>query len=160
MTRIGVISDTHLSMASETFRNHMENLFAGVNMLIHAGDMTALPVFEYLSTWRLHAVLGNMDGYELEALLPRKKTIEIEGKKIGIVHGRGTPQGITEVALSEFQDVDVIVCGHSHQPLVVKKRATWIFNPGAYKPSYAKGGSAGIMEIGEKIMFKHISIPS
>ncbi len=62
-----------------------------------------------------------MDDFDLYNLLPEKRIEKYHGQRIGIIHGKGPPQGIEDVVLREFQDVDLIIFGHSHVPLETKK---------------------------------------
>jgi predicted phosphodiesterase len=62
------------------------------------------------------------------------------------------------VVFTEFKDVDVIIFGHSHIPLNIKKEDVFMFNPGAFKSFYAHAGTVGIMEIEKEIKFKHIEV--
>ncbi len=41
MLRIGVLSDTHLNKPNDEFKTTVERVFSGVDIVIHAGDMTA-----------------------------------------------------------------------------------------------------------------------
>jgi len=159
MLRIGVLSDTHLGKMSRESKQKIRDLFRDVTVLIHAGDMTSMEVYTYLNNWDCKAVLGNMDDAELKPLLPDKRVEEIGGKKIGIIHGRGAPHGIENVVYKEFQDVDMIIFGHSHIPLLTRKENVILFNPGAFKSSYSYPGSAGIIEISDnEIHCQHITI--
>lgn len=156
MTRIGILSDTHMTKVDEDFKRIIKNLFHGVDMIIHAGDMTSTAVYDYLSNWKLKAVTGNMDDFSLAAQLPDKRVEEVEGKRIGIMHGRGGPYGIEGLVLKEFAGVDVIVFGHSHIPLYTVKEGIILFNPGSFKSSYGHPGTVGIMEINDGISAKHV----
>jgi uncharacterized protein len=158
MIRVGVLSDTHMTIVNSDFRRIMKTMFHDVDMVFHAGDMTSMEVFDYLSNWDLRAVRGNMDDFKLKALLPDKRIEEIEGMRIGIMHGRGSPDGIEELVLSEFQGVDLIVFGHSHVPASVVRKGTRLFNPGSLRGSYSYPGSVGIIEIDSGIQLKHLSV--
>jgi len=158
MVKIGVLSDTHLESVTEDFKRHITHAFPDIDVMLHAGDMTSMVVFEFLNNWDIRAVRGNMDDADLHSLLPEKRIEEIYSKKIGIVHGRGAPFGIEDTVYSEFQDVDVVVYGHSHIPLFSKRGKTFIFNPGAYKASYMNKGTFGIIEIRDDIKFTHIEV--
>jgi hypothetical protein len=91
--KIAVISDTHLAHPTEGFKRHMKTLFGDVDIVLHAGDMTSSSVFDYLSNWDLRAVRGNMDDFDLAARLPESRVEEIAGRRIGIIHGWGSPRG-------------------------------------------------------------------
>lgn len=156
--KIGVLSDTHLTSVTEDFKKMLKKQFGDVDMIIHGGDMTSVAVYDHLSNWELRAVRGNMDDYELEALLPVKRVELIMGKKIGIIHGRGSPHTIEDVVFGEFKDIDIIVFGHSHVPANVRRGGVIMFNPGSYRGSYLHKGTVGIIEIGNEITFRHIEV--
>jgi putative phosphoesterase len=159
MFRVGVISDTHLGKATNDFKEKLQRLFDNVGMIIHAGDMTGIEVYDYLCNWELKAVRGNMDDFGVKAILPEKRIEEVMGKRIGIIHGRGSPHGIENLVFSQFKDVDVIIFGHSHIPLNIKKEDVFMFNPGAFRGSYSYKGTVGMMEIEDEIILRHIEIP-
>jgi uncharacterized protein len=156
--KIGILSDTHLTHITEDFKETTKRVFDGVDMIIHAGDMTGISVFNYLSNWELKAVRGNMDDFDLYNLLPEKRIENIMGKNIGIIHGKGPPSGIENLVLREFQNVDLIIFGHSHIPLEAKKEGTLLFNPGSYRRSYSYHGTVGIAEVADNISLRHIQI--
>ena len=158
MIQIGVLSDTHITEANREFRRIVETMFRDVDILIHAGDMTSVEVFDYLSEWNLKAVRGNMDDFKLKSLLPDKRVEEIEGVRIGIMHGRGGPEGIMDLVLDEFTGVDLIVFGHSHVPVNGMKNGTRLFNPGSLRGRYSYPGSAGIIVIDREIKLRHLSV--
>jgi putative phosphoesterase len=155
---IGVLSDTHLVRVTDDFRRTVETVFRHVDMIIHAGDMTGMAVYDYLSNWQIVAVRGNMDDHDLRVALPEKRVEDVAGKRIGIVHGRGTPYGIEHLVYGEFDDVDVIIYGHSHIPQHTRIGKTVLFNPGTFRGYHMRTGTAGIMEIGTDISFHHIDL--
>jgi len=152
--RIGVLSDTHLSRPTDDFKTTIGRLFSKVDMVIHAGDMTSVLVYDYLSNWDLRAVAGNMDDHDLRAVVPEKRIEEVSGRKIGIVHGRGSPLGLERVVLGEFSGVDVIVFGHSHIPLNTMRGRVHLCNPGSYRSSK----TVGMLEVGDEIKFRLIEM--
>ena len=158
--KIGVLSDTHLTSVTEDFKKMLKGQFSDVDVIIHGGDMTSIAVYDYLSNWNLKAVRGNMDDHDLGALLPVKRIETIMGKRIGIIHGRGSPHTIEDVVSGEFRDVDIIVFGHSHVPANMKRGGVAMFNPGSYRGSYSHKGTVGMIEIdkGGEITFRHIEV--
>ncbi len=158
MIKLGIISDTHLNRITDEFDNAMKNIFRDVDVIIHAGDMTSLSIYDYLSNWDIRAVRGNMDDLELQNYLPEKRIEEIEGKKIGVIHGRGSPYGLSDLVFKEFQHVDIIIFGHSHIPFYEKKGNVGMFNPGSYKGLAGQPGTVGIIEIGDSLRFEHINV--
>lgn len=159
MTKIGVLSDSHLSHITEEFKDIVRTVFHDADLIIHAGDMVSRPVYEYLSNWDLRAVMGNMDDLELQSLVPRRRIEVIEGRRVGIVHGRGAPHGIEQVVLSEFTEVDMVVFGHSHVPTYKRKGNLILFNPGALRNPATGKKTVGIIEIGTEIVCRHVEVP-
>ena len=158
MLKIGVISDTHLDKVSDEFKNIIKMVFHDIDMIIHSGDMTSRAVYDYFSNWDLRAVRGNMDDFDLSDILPEKRVEEIGGKKIGIIHGRGSPYGLSDLVFKEFQYVDIIIFGHSHVPFHKRKGNVEMFNPGAFKGSPGQAGTIGLIEIGEEVRLTHIKV--
>ena len=158
-TRIGVISDTHLVEITDRFKGIVETLLAGVDMILHAGDMVSPSVLDFLQGCECHAVQGNMDFKELKAVLPRSKVIRVGGRRVGLIHGWGSPEGLEDRILEELPDADVIVYGHSHVPASHFRRGVFFFNPGtACGYSFEGSNTIGILELGEEILGKIIEV--
>jgi len=143
--KIGVVSDTHVTSFAEV-PDRILHALAGVDLIIHAGDFVARDVLDGLKQLgEVKAVQGNMDSEELKQLLPEKEILEIKGKRIGIIHGWGSPYGIDERVGGMFDDVDIIVYGHSHHSQNEVKNGILFFNPGRAKNSF------GILTIGKEV---------
>lgn len=150
MIRIGVISDTHLNRTEPFIGEIVGRYFQAVDMFIHTGDMVCFGVldFFYATGKPVHAVSGNMDLMEVKSMYPVKKIIKVEGIRIGMVHGWGSPGGIRQRILGEFSDVDAIVYGHTHQPFSAFEAGIFFFNPGSPTDSrFTNAGSVGIIEV-------------
>ncbi|OGO06757.1 MAG: hypothetical protein A2Z76_03575 [Chloroflexi bacterium RBG_13_56_8b] len=143
--KIGVLSDSH----ADSFAQLPDKILATlteVDLIIHAGDFVAKDVLEGLKQLgEIKAVWGNMDSDEIKRILPEKELLEIEGKKIGIIHGWGSPHGIDERVGNVFSRVDIIVYGHSHYPQNETKKGILFFNPGQARNSF------GILTIGAEV---------
>jgi putative phosphoesterase len=66
-------------------------------------------------------VAGNNDGPELVERFGRRKVVEVDGVRIGMVHGDLGPGRTTaERAAGSFgrHEVELVLFGHSHIPLV------------------------------------------
>ncbi|MCX7966265.1 MAG: metallophosphoesterase [Syntrophorhabdaceae bacterium] len=155
MIKIGVLSDTHLHTVNDALKDLLKNEFRGIDMIIHAGDMTSVVVYDYLKNWKLLAVRGNMDDYDLKEIIPPKRVEMIKNKRIGIVHGSGSPYGIEQRVRREFDEqVDIIIFGHSHMPAKKEINGILFFNPGSFRDTH----TAGIIEIDEQVNFRFINI--
>ena len=150
--RIGVLSDTHLHQVSKDFRDLLDRRFFDVDVLFHAGDYTSPVVVDFLSSKNFHGVYGNMDPFAIKEVLPEKKIVEIGGFRFGLIHGWGSPRGLEERVLAQFNDVDVIVYGHSHRALNEVVQGVLLFNPGTasgFSPSGVH--TIGILDCGDTV---------
>ncbi len=150
---IGCVSDTHIFQ--RPLPERILEALQGVDLILHAGDILEPAVLERLSTVaETLAVAGNMDHGELKQALPFKRVIEAEGRRIGLVHGSGGPEGITQRVRREFENepVDAIVFGHTHEPYNREEHGIYFFNPGSPTDKiFARINSVGILEVGESI---------
>lgn len=136
MTVVGVVSDTHFPRFGRTLPRELERGLrrARVERILHLGDLTdllAVPLFEAIAPF--DAVAGNNDGEAIRARFGRRKVVTIEQVRIGMVHGDGYGGSTKERAVAAFADepVDVILFGHSHQPLAVREGRVLVANPGS-----------------------------
>jgi putative phosphoesterase len=143
--RIGVVSDTHATSFAQ-LPDTILTALAEVDLIIHAGDFTTKDVLDGLRRLgEVKAVQGNMDSAELKRILPEKELLVIEGRRIGIIHGWGSPYGIDDRVGGMFEDVDIIVYGHSHYSQNEVKKGILFFNPGQAKNSF------GILTVGKEV---------
>lgn len=150
--RIGLIADSHVPHLARSLPQAVQRVFAGVDMILHAGDLTGPEVLKELEQIApVHAVRGNDDiGVDY---LPRRRVIEAAGKRIGLIHGDrprwlelpGTtwnmlfgqrwflaPRFYDYVCRQFEQDrVDCVVCGHLHRPYIGDVKGILVVNPGS-----------------------------
>jgi len=150
--KIGVISDTHLREVDSRLIDIYHEYFSDVEMIIHAGDLVSTQVVDFLSQKPLHVVQGNMDSLDIKERFPKKRIVEVGGFRLGLIHGWGSPFGIEGRIRSEFDDVDVIIYGHSHRPANHIDKGILFFNPGTPTVlSFSGSNSIGILDIGETV---------
>jgi uncharacterized protein len=143
--RLGVISDTHGLLRPEVF-----DAFAGVDQILHAGDVGSVDLLLELETIApVTAVYGNTDGFELRSTLPKAATLQLDGFDIVVTHGHqfGSP---TPAALNAaFPDAQIIVFGHTHRPLLtIVDVVVTVMNPGgAGARRFNLPPSVGILEL-------------
>ncbi|MRR35939.1 metallophosphoesterase [bacterium] len=150
MTRIGVISDTHLLASNPKFEALMEKHLRSVDMVVHAGDMVTLDVLEvFLQMDReVTGVCGNMDHPDVRAAYPNARIITVEDLRIGIIHGWGSPDGIRKRIRGSFEEVDAIIYGHTHQAHAALEAGIFYFNPGSVTDSrFTSRCSLGIITV-------------
>ena len=93
--------------------------------------MTAAVLRELAAYAPVEAGFGNMDETALQAALPERRVVEVEGAGIGLVHIPGPRAGREERLASWFPGCAAVVYGHTHQPQVERHRRVWILNPGS-----------------------------
>lgn len=126
--RIGLISDTHGQL-----RAAVHEAFAGVSMILHAGDVCGDEILDELALIApVQAVYGNCDA-PWDARLAEALDLTIAGVRIHVQHGHelGRP-GAAKVAAA--YDADVCVYGHTHKQLIERVDGRLIVNPGAAGP--------------------------
>jgi putative phosphoesterase len=136
MTVLGVVSDTHLPRFGRALPRA---LIAGlrdakVDRILHCGDMTDVLAVDLLGAIApVEAVAGNNDGPEIRARFGRQKILQIDGVRIGLVHGDRGAHAAPRNAFEAFHtsEVDVICFGHSHRPLREDRGAVLLLNPGS-----------------------------
>lgn len=161
---IGVISDTHIPQRAKMVPREALDAFQGVDLILHAGDLTTLDALEPLEAIsRVIAVRGNMDAPEARSTLPKEKVLETNGARIGMTHGSGKPEDLHIRLRKHFEDrrLNVIVFGHSHEPFAEWVGDVFMFNPGSPTDDvYAKQRSVGLLRIdGDGVRGQIVPLP-
>ena len=148
--RIGVVADTHVGEHLPVLPPEVAELLDGVDLILHAGDLTDAVVLEELGRIApVVAVRGNHDEEAGIGGLPRDAVVEAGGRRIGLTHGARTKAvELPAAALSlltartvllgfegamrrRFGDVDCVVVGHLHMPIHRMVDGALLFSPGA-----------------------------
>jgi putative phosphoesterase len=157
--KIGVLSDTHISGYDENLKKIIEEHFSDVDLIFHAGDLVDLSVLTLFGDKEVRAVCGNMDNHRVREELPQQLLMDINGFKIGLIHGWGSPSGIERKLLGKLGKLDCIVFGHTHYPEIRTIDGVYFFNPGsAVDKRFAKSRSIGILEVGPDLAGRIITI--
>jgi putative phosphoesterase len=148
--KIGVISDTHGLVRPEVY-----DVFEGVDLILHAGDIGSRDVIiELEAIAPVKAVAGNVD-VDLFHLFKEKMKIPIGKHVFHLQHiVEKIPEETTDKreAVSEF-----VVFGHSHQPLAKQVGNTLYFNPGSAGPRRFKLPVAvGIISINDETVSEEV----
>jgi hypothetical protein len=161
LKKFGVISDTH-ELSGERVIRAIGDHFDDVDGIIHCGDVVGMEVVDALETIApLILVAGNMDTIDIKKRFPRREIFGVEGKRIGVIHGWGTPHGILSKILYEFrgESLDAVVFGHTHERLILEKDGVLFFNPGSLLDRvFTSVNSLGILEIGSSLTGKIVEI--
>jgi len=157
--KIGVISDTHLDDFDEGIKRSIDEYFRDVDMILHAGDMVDLRVLKIFGDKEVKAVCGNMDNHSIRQKYPEHLIFEINGFKLLLIHGWGSPWGLEEKISAKFKNVDCVIYGHTHKPANHVKNNILFFNPGSAADRFFNSSKTiGILEIDKEIKGRIIKI--
>jgi putative phosphoesterase len=150
--KIGVLSDTHLTQVHQSLGDSLNRHFGEVDLILHAGDVVEPAVLDFFCGRDLVLVAGNMDSPSIRKTAPIKRVIPIGRFAVGLIHGWGSPVGIEERIIEEFDSIDVLVYGHTHRASSHLKNGVLFFNPGSPTDKrFTSINTIGILEIGEQI---------
>lgn len=134
---LAVVADTH-SMPHPAMTKHVRA--QSPDAVLHAGDIGSLAVLDELEAIApVFAVRGNIDVRAAD--LPDLLTLDVVGGDVSLlrillVHiAVDGPRVRTDAArLARSRGASLVVCGHSHVPLVATDGDLTVFNPGSAGP--------------------------
>ena len=159
--RIGLISDTHIAWEQRELPAQVMDIFQGVDLILHAGDIYAHHVLDELEKIApVMAALGDDDYRSTDPRIKEIHMLELEGQKLWLVH-EGPPSPMSSSWLTswwqnrispeedKYGKPDIIVSGHEHRTLVERCDGVLYVNPGSPTvPNYRWGlGTVGILEL-------------
>lgn len=123
--QVGIISDTHGLLRSETLRE-----LAGMDHILHAGDIGDANILETLRKIApVTAIRGNVDTSGDCAELPPVEVVELGGSLFYLVHA------ISDLDIAPAAaGIRVVVYGHSHSPEMKEQDGVIYVNPGSAGP--------------------------
>ena len=144
--RIGLISDTHIPEHARELPDQLKEVFRGVDLILHAGDVYKVSVLDELEGIApVLAAEGDDDYYEVVSnkRVKKKHVLDIDGVTIWLSHA------LTYAWDEGEKRPDVIVFGHTHEATVEEKGDVLLINPGsATFPGYQyKLGTVGLLTI-------------
>jgi hypothetical protein len=156
LVRIAVLSDTHAGKVNELPLALVDALI-GMDMVVHLGDYSSGGlVNELKKTGKFRGVRGNHDLGDIHTMLPKKDGVEVNGRRIGLLHGHGCsfPRGLHKGLIAQFKEekMDVILFGHTHIASSKVVEDVLLFNPGSAAGRFpARNRTYGILTIGETV---------
>jgi len=122
---VGVISDTHGLLRNDVFQ-----VFKNANYILHAGDVGSQAILNELKKLApITVVRGNMDTGDWAAGLALTDMVKIGNHYLYLLHDLSSLD-IDPLAAG----VDIIISGHTHQPLINKQNKILYLNPGSAGP--------------------------
>jgi len=146
--RIALVSDTHIPTSLNRLPESLLSQIAGVDAILHAGDIVSASVLETLSSIApTTAVAGNSDPPEIAHTLSDQRLLKLGGRIIGLKHGH-QPHGVQSHYIGSLYDApemevffqlmtaqlptaEIIVFGHFHRPVIRHWNDILFINPGA-----------------------------
>lgn len=113
-----LMADTHLPKRARNLPAPLWQAVEAADVVVHAGDWVEPALLDELEarSRRLIGVFGNNDGAELRRRLPEVARATLAGVRFAVVHETGDSQGRERRCAAAYDDVDVLVFGHSHIP--------------------------------------------
>jgi putative phosphoesterase len=144
MTRIGLLSDTHIPIDAEVLPGQIKEVFRDVDLILHGGDIYEPWVLDELE--RIAPVLaaeGDDDLYDIasDRRVKRKHDLTVDGVTISITHSEpgigpwsvfpDTKENLEAMSFN-YDNIDsILVFGHSHRPKVQNRGNFLLVNPGS-----------------------------
>ena len=148
--RLAVVSDTHSQPhgATVAILRHLRP-----QAILHGGDVGDLAVLDTLAQVApVIAVRGNIDSHA--GGLPDAITLDavVDGRSLRLLLTHIAVRGSHLLAdahrLARSEEADLVVCGHSHMPLIGRDGPLGIFNPGSCGPRrFRLPITVGLMEV-------------
>jgi len=134
VTRLLLLADTHVPRRARDLPAEVWRAVEEADVVVHAGDWVDVGLLDELEAraTRLVACWGNNDHGELRERLPEVARLEVDGVRLGVVHETGQAKGREERMQATYDDLDVLVFGHSHIPWdTVAPSGLRLLNPGS-----------------------------
>jgi len=157
--KIGLLADTHIPKDAKSLPAQVKDVFRGVDLILHAGDIYTSRVLDELGKVApVLAARGNGDPkFPEDDRIKDNHVLEAAGFKLGLAHiiyYPETPMFPLDKAIDkEFGgSVDIVVFGDTHVPLVERHNGILLINPGSPTLPYNiyKLGTVGLLEITER----------
>jgi putative phosphoesterase len=166
--RIGLISDTHIPYDAKSLPIQVEEIFRGVDVILHAGDIYSSAVLDELGEIALVlAARGDDDLSSLNGRVKEKYVLNFEGFSLWLIHVFPYPnlhpllyssgsfsnqelEGALGEIIHEHEDIpDILVFGDTHKALLYRVQGFLFINPGsATFPNYTNElGTVAILTI-------------
>lgn len=121
-----------------------------IEYIIHLGDCGTdiVDIGQVYPIYIIDGVHGNCD---IKKMFPVEKVLQLVGKRILITHGHnyGVKYSMTSILAKGLQEkVDIILFGHTHEPLIDMMGGILLVNPGSItKPKNCLKSTFAILEL-------------
>lgn len=148
--RIGVISDTHGSLDPLIVER-----FAGVDHIVHAGDVGCIQILQDLSAVaRVTAVAGNTDSGVLAQYLPQEARGSVRDIRFIVCHDK---RRLARRHIDPAREgIDLVVTGHTHSAFVDWIDGVLYLDPGAASGPASGRRTIAVIEVDRDGLDPHI----
>jgi putative phosphoesterase len=163
--QIAVLADTHLTHVNQLPPRLLDEV-RQADIVIHLGDFISPRLMEQLRrvSREFYGIPGNHDPWVIKNALPREQVIDVNGKRIGLVHGCLFPIASRQVMRRRFgtDRLDALLYGHTHVARNEVIDGILYFNPGSITGKFpAPWKSYGVLTVDDRITGRiaHVSEP-
>jgi putative phosphoesterase len=156
---IGLISDTHQPSDCTALWQEAREVFAGVDLILHAGDIVHPVVLDWLQEIApVLAARGNNDIGLEDSRIEEMQIVDIESRRIIMVHDlKQENVRIGQLVQSKFAGMkpDVIISGHTHYEGLEYRDGVIQINPGSATLPHQMStrlGTVGLLELGGNVV--------
>ena len=155
--RIGLLADTHLPSLVHSLDElgpEMGEFLSGVDLILHAGDVTAPAVLDWCEQFAPVLVARGNNDLFTDRRLAERQLLAVEGWRIGMVHELRPETRPMEALLGSSalggEQVDVLVAGDTHVDRLEFRSDVLFVNPGSPILPHQKEtrlGTVGLLEL-------------
>jgi putative phosphoesterase len=151
--RIGLISDTHVPEVVASVPPRVRDVFSGVDLILHAGDLSVASVLDELNAIAPVLAARGDDDYEIEDRRVQEiQELTLDGLTLYLIHSsqywaRDLIKHPEKHNLEKAPDI--VVFGHTHRDVVHTVGNSLLVNPGsAAFPYYQlRAGTVAVLTI-------------
>ena len=157
--KIGLLSDTHLSNRRPALWDEVANVFRGLDLILHAGDIVAPGVLDWLSQFApVKAARGNNDMEWTDPRMQDVQWLDLEGWRLAMVHDTEPEDRPIDVIIDRElggEKPDILVTGHTHLERIEHRDGLVQINSGSPTQPHlfsTRLGSVGILELEPELL--------
>jgi hypothetical protein len=166
--RIGLVSDTHIPEVEKALPAELIQIFRGVDLILHAGDIFDLSVLDELEKVAPVLAAAGDDDYAdtlKDKRVKDRHVLKLDGHTIWLIHQKPyqmlTPWWRSrEIAMEDNNgvDPDIVIFGHEHCTVLEEVNNILFVNSGSPTfLNYRRGlGTVGILELKDSQREAHI----
>jgi putative phosphoesterase len=157
--RIGLIADTHLPSTIREPWPEVRDVFEGVDLILHAGDMVSTKVLDWLDEIApTLAARGNGDGTVEDDRIAIIQRLKVDGWRIAMTHDMEPEDRPMDYLVKWYlagEPADVVITGHTHYERIQFRDGVLQVNSGSATHPHVwstRLGTVGLLEVSPDIV--------